>query len=98
MLLSHAELIVWFFLYDATTRLPKVPESLSRLTGLRSLRLEGNPSLQGPIPGYLASRSECMVSADKTVLEDTEARMLGSRLEEWFLVPRKVSNTASADV
>lgn len=69
----------------------QVPESLGRLTGLRSLRLDENSSLQGPIPEPLASRSGCDVRADELVLEDTEATMLGSRLDEWFLMPRKAS-------
>ncbi|CAM9858960.1 unnamed protein product, partial [Ectocarpus sp. 8 AP-2014] len=67
----------------------RVPESLGCLTGLRSLRLEENPSLRGPIPDQLASGVNCNVRADQPVLEDTEATMLGSRLDEWFLMPRK---------
>lgn len=72
-----------------TRVLPQVPESLGCLTGLRSLRLEENPSLRGPIPDQLASRVSCNVCADQPVLDDTEATMLGSRLDEWFLMPRK---------
>ncbi|CAB1103774.1 unnamed protein product [Ectocarpus sp. CCAP 1310/34] len=67
----------------------RVPESLGCLTGLRSLRLEENPSLRGPIPDQLASGVNCNVRADQPVLEDTEAAMLGSKLDEWFLMPRK---------
>lgn len=71
----------------------QVPDSLGRLTGLRSLRLEENPSLRGPIPGPLAARPDCAVRADELVFEDTEATMLGSKLDEWFLMPRKASKT-----
>ena len=65
------------------------------MTGLRSLRLEGNPSLRGPIPEPLASRSDCAVTADDSVLEDTEATKLGARLGDWFLMTRKVKTAAA---
>lgn len=68
----------------------QVPDSLGRLTQLRLLRLEENPHLRGPIPAPLASRPDCAVRADELVMEDTEATMLGSKLDEWFLMPRKV--------
>lgn len=67
----------------------QVPDSLGRLTRLRSLRLEENPHLRGPIPATLASRPDCDVRADELVTEDTEATMLGSKLDDWFLMPRK---------
>ena len=67
----------------------QVPDSLGRLTRLRSLRLEENPHLRGPIPSPLASRPDCAARADELVMEDTEATMLGSKLDEWFLMPRK---------
>eukprot|EP00904_Undaria_pinnatifida_P004223 jgi/Undpi1/13801/HiC_scaffold_9.g03452.m1 len=67
----------------------RVPESLGRLTCLRSLRLEGNPSLKGPVPESLTSRPDCAVTADDNVLEDTEATKLGARLGDWFLMTRK---------
>jgi len=73
-----------------TTRVVyQVPDSLGRLTRLRCLRLEENPHLRGPIPATLASRSGCAVRADDLVMEDTEATMLGSKLGDWFLMPRK---------
>lgn len=72
----------------------QVPDSFSRLTELRSLRLEENPSLRGPIPAPLASRQGCAVRADELVMEDTEATMLGSKLGGWFLMPRKARQQA----
>eukprot|EP00903_Cladosiphon_okamuranus_P011957 g11230.t1 len=76
-------------------------EGLGRLRLLETLRLDGN-TLEGSVPPsfgnltrlevlqlQLASRPDCAVRADELVIEDTEATMLGSKLDEWFLMPRK---------
>lgn len=67
-----------------------MPLSIRQLTGLRTLRLERNPCLRGPVPREIASKPDCLVSADEPVLEDTEAQALGARLGDWFLMPREV--------